>query len=145
MFFGHKWFKRSPYSIFYLQNNSAILIPVPKWTSHISWSFHMLVYFSYFYAPSTFFFVNEMFLKNSKPLWKHVFSDTIFMFSQIVYIKRTRSFFKSSLVRTKSQSTWYLSKQYLHNCHIKGLRRWHRIQNRIDKKPGAQNDEKLLF
>ena len=48
----------------------------------------------------------EMFLKNSKPLWKHVLSNTIFMILQIVYTKREQeAFFKRSLVRTKSQST----------------------------------------
>ena len=68
----------------------------------------------YFMRPSIF-----KFLKNSKSLWKHFFSNTIYIVLQIVYIKRDllivyrkwgqEALFKSSLVRTKS--TWGLYKQ----------------------------------
>ena len=34
-FLEKRWLERSPYFIFYLQNASAMLIPVPNWTSRI--------------------------------------------------------------------------------------------------------------
>ena len=41
--------------------------------------------FSIFNVPLL-FFINEIFLKNSKPLWKHVLSNTSFFVLQGVYI-----------------------------------------------------------
>ena len=39
-----------------------------------------------------FLYINEMFFKNSKPLWKHVFSNTIFfVFISSLYKARTKS------------------------------------------------------
>ena len=46
---------------------------------------------------SLFYLSMKMFLKNLKPLWKHVFSNMIF------FVAFTSSLYK---VRTKSQSTW---------------------------------------
>ena len=65
-----------------------------------------LYYFQFLmFLPNFSSFINEMFLKNSKPLWQHNLSNTIFMFLKIVYIKREQeALFRSSLVGTKLQS-----------------------------------------
>ena len=42
------------------------------------------------------------------------------MVSQIVYMKwEQEALCKSSMVRTKLQSTWYLNKQWLLRCYVK--------------------------
>ena len=57
------------------------------------------------------------------------------MFWQIVKLKwEQEALSKSHLVGTKSQSNCYIYKQLLHKCYIKSLRRWLRIQNRLNKK-----------
>ena len=84
---------------------------VPKWTSRISWSCHILVYsltIFNFWRFTIFFLINE---KKPQNFFEIMSSDTIFMFLQIVYIRQERdALFKSSLVRRKLQSTWYLYK-----------------------------------
>ena len=54
-------------------------------------------------------FINEMFLKNWKPLWKHV----SFMFVDGFHVV-TQSFHK---VRTYLWNTWNLYKQWLRRCY----------------------------
>ena len=66
-----------------------------------------------------FFFQNKLnfqFFKEfspSKPLWKPVFSNTNFIFWQIVLkkVRRGSYLYKSYLGRSEWQSIWYLYKQ----------------------------------
>ena len=49
-----------------------------------------------------------------KPVWKHVFSNTIFMFLHIAYTqseKKKETLFEGYLLGTKSQNSWYLYKE----------------------------------
>ena len=48
---------------------------------------NFLYYCTFNFWCSTFFFINEIFLKSLKPLWKYDFSNTIFLFLQVVYVK----------------------------------------------------------
>ena len=56
--------------------NLAIFLRTPFLIEHLRW----LPLISVFNAPFRLFLLNEMFLRNSKLLWKYVFSNTIFMF-----------------------------------------------------------------
>ena len=74
-----------------------------------------LSYTCFIFWNSDFIFLYEWnFLKISKAFWKHIFSNTIFAITVSFYKVRTRkkALFNSSLVRSKSQNTWYLKNNY---------------------------------
>ena len=84
-FFWNKWFERSPYSIFYLLNYSQRNAKVSKRHSRLLESPNILINFI-FDAPATFFLYRRNAFKKFKPLWKHAFSNTIFLVLERVYV-----------------------------------------------------------
>ena len=113
----NKWFEISLYFIFYLHNtNTKVKIQCKHQSSinethivpciyHIKaiidrlWSYSLNFLFTFVFWCTTFFFINEKFLKYLKLLWKHVFYDTNYCFI-------------NSLVRTKSQSKGQIYDNY---------------------------------
>ena len=85
----NKLFERSPYFVFYLQNSSTMSIPKfqnKPLTHHETALIYLLNFLIYIYRFWCSFHI-FLYTKRLKPLGKRAFSNKMFIFLQIVYIK----------------------------------------------------------